>query len=398
MLKYNKSYIFFLLFLFLLCSVQAKIIVGAEQTQAYLPLLKEKNIALVVNQTSLIGKKHLVDSLLALHIKIKNIFAPEHGFRGDHSAGEKVNSTIDAKTGLPIISLYGSHKKPTVEDLKDIDVVIFDIQDVGARFYTYLSTLHYVMEACAEQHKEVIILDRPNPNGHYVDGPVLDMKFQSFVGMHPVPVVHGLTVGEYAQMINGEKWLNNGVQCKIKVIKVQNYSHDSMYQLPVRPSPNLPTMESIYLYPSLCFFEGTNYSVGRGTNKPFECVGKPGNLIGDYHFTPRSIPGIADHPTQENKDCRGFLLSKFGKNYVRGSGKLYLYCLVELYKNDSAKTHFFNDFFDKLAGSDQIRKHIEEGMGEGEIRSYWKKDLEKYKLVRKKYLLYPDFTLIIADE
>ena len=242
MLKYNKSYIFFLLFLFLLCSVQAKIIVGAEQTQAYLPLLKEKNIALVVNQTSLIGKKHLVDSLLALHIKIKNIFAPEHGFRGDHSAGEKVNSTIDAKTGLPIISLYGSHKKPTVEDLKDIDVVIFDIQDVGARFYTYLSTLHYVMEACAEQHKEVIILDRPNPNGHYVDGPVLDMKFQSFVGMHPVPVVHGLTVGEYAQMINGEKWLNNGVQCKIKVIKVQNYSHDSMYQLPVLTSTNLPTM------------------------------------------------------------------------------------------------------------------------------------------------------------
>ncbi len=398
MLKYNKTYIFFLLSFFLLCDVDAKIIVGAEQTQTYLPLIKNKNIALVVNQTSLIAKKHLVDSLLSLQIKIINIFAPEHGFRGDHSAGEKVNSTIDVKTGLPIISLYGSHKKPTVDDLKNIDVVIFDIQDVGARFYTYISTLHYVMEACAEQNIELIILDRPNPNGHYVDGPVLDLKFQSFVGMHPVPVVHGMTVGEYAQMINGEKWLNNGIQCNLKIIKVQNYTHDSMYKLPVRPSPNLPTMEAIYLYPSLCFFEGTNYSVGRGTNKPFECVGKPGNAIGDYHFTPKSIPGIADHPPQEGKDCKGFLLSKFANNYLKGSGKIYLFCLIDMYKNDTAKTKFFNDFFDKLAGSDQLRKHITEGMSEGEIRSYWKKDLEKFKIIRKKYLLYRDFTLIIIPE
>jgi len=398
MLKYNKSYIFFLLSIFLFCDADAKIIVGAEQTQAYLPLIKEKNIAMVVNQTSLIGKKHLVDSLLSLHIKIKNIFAPEHGFRGDHSAGEKVNSTIDAQTGLPIISLYGSHKKPTADDLKNVDVVIFDIQDVGARFYTYISTLHYVMEACAEQNIVLIILDRPNPNGHYVDGPVLDMKFKSFVGMHPVPVVHGMTVGEYAQMINGEKWLSNGAQCKLKIINIQNYTHDSMYQLPVRPSPNLPTMEAIYLYPSLCFFEGTNYSVGRGTNKPFECVGKPENKVGDYHFTPKSIPGIADHPPQEGKDCKGFLLSKFAKNYVRDSGKLYLFCLIDLYKNDSAKTTFFTNFFDKLAGSDELRKHIEAGMSEGEIRNYWKKDLEKFKLIRKKYLLYPDFTLIIIDK
>jgi uncharacterized protein YbbC (DUF1343 family) len=398
MLKYNKTYIFFLLSFFLLCDVDAKIIVGAEQTQTYLPLIKNKNIALVVNQTSLIGKRHLVDSLLSLQIKIINIFAPEHGFRGDHSAGEKVNSTIDTKTGLPIISLYGSHKKPTVDDLKNIDVVIFDIQDVGARFYTYISTLHYVMEACAEQNIELIILDRPNPNGHYVDGPVLDLKFQSFVGMHPVPVVHGMTVSEYAQMINGEKWLNNGIQCNLKIVKVQNYTHDSMYKLPVRPSPNLPTMEAIYLYPSLCFFEGTNYSVGRGTNKPFECVGKPGNSIGDYHFTPKSIPGIADHPPQEGKDCKGFLLSKFANNYLKGSGKIYLFCLIDMYKNDTAKTKFFNDFFDKLAGSDQLRKHITEGMSEGEIRSYWKKDLEKFKIVRKKYLLYRDFTLIIIPE
>jgi len=398
MLKYNKSYIFFLLSIFLLCEADAKIIVGAEQTDIYLPIIKGKNIAMVVNQTSIIGKKHIVDSLLTLHINIKNIFAPEHGFRGDHSAGEKVNSSIDSKTGLPIISLYGSHKKPTVDDLKNIDIVIFDIQDVGARFYTYISTLHYVMEACAEQHIELIILDRPNPNGHYVDGPVLDMKFKSFVGMHPVPVVHGMTVGEYAQMINGEKWLNNGVQCKLEIIKVQNYSHDSMYQLSVRPSPNLPSMEAIYLYPSLCFFEGTNYSVGRGTNKPFECVGKPGCSIGDYRFTPHSIPGIADHPPQEGKECRGFLLSKFAKNYVRDSGKLYLFCLIDLYKNDSTKGAFFNDFFDKLAGSDQLRKHIEAGMSAGEIKSYWEKDIAAFKLIRKKYLLYPDFTLFFVEE
>ena len=398
MLKYNKTHIFFLLFSFLLFSANAKIIVGAEQTQAYLSLIKGRNIALVVNQTSLIGKKHLVDSLLSLQIKIKNIFAPEHGFRGDHSAGAKVNNTIDAKTGLPIISLYGEHKKPTLQDLENVDIVLFDIQDVGARFYTYISTLHYVMEACAEQNIEVVILDRPNPNGQYVDGPVLDMKFKSFVGMHPVPVVHGMTVGEYAQMINGEKWLNNGVQCKLRIIKVLNYTHDSMYKLPVRPSPNLPTMESIYLYPSLCFFEGTPYSVGRGTNKPFECVGKQGATLGDYYFKPVSIPGIADHPPQEGKDCRGFLLSKFAVNYVRGSGKLYLYCLLDLYKNDVNKDKFFNDFFDKLAGTDQLRKQIIAEKSEGEIRSSWKKELDTFKLTRKKYLLYADFTLIITGD
>ncbi len=398
MVKYNKPNIFFLLSFFLLCQTYAQIKVGAEQTQNYLPLIKAKNIAMVVNQTSLIGKRHLVDSLLSLHINIKTIFAPEHGFRGDHSAGEKVKSTIDAQSGLPIISLYGAHKKPTVDDLKNIDIVVFDIQDVGVRFYTYFSTLHYVMEACAEQNKELLILDRPNPNGHYVDGPVLDMKFQSFIGMHPVPVVHGMTVGEYAQMINGEKWLTNGMQCKIKIIKVQQYNHDSMYKLPVRPSPNLPTMEAIYLYPSLCFFEGTSYSLGRGTNKPFECVGKPGVAIGDYRFTPHSIPGVAEHPPLENKECKGFLLTNFATNFIKDSGKIYLFFLMDLYKNDSNKVEFFNDFFEKLAGTDQLRKQITEGMSEGEIRSYWKKDLANYKLIRKKYLLYPDFTHIIYKD
>ncbi|MFI5221966.1 MAG: exo-beta-N-acetylmuramidase NamZ domain-containing protein, partial [Bacteroidia bacterium] len=301
MFKY-KYLIFFIAIILLFLKANAGIITGAQQTQAYLPLIKGKNISLVVNQTSMIGEKHLVDSLLSLNIRIKKIFAPEHGFRGDHGAGEKIKSTIDTKTGLPIISLYGEHKKPTLADLNETDIVIFDIQDVGARFYTYISTLHYVMEACAELNKELIILDRPNPNGHYVDGPVLDMKFKSFVGMHPVPVVHGMTIGEYAKMINGEKWLLNGVQCKLKIIELKNYTHDSMYRLPVRPSPNLPTMGSIYLYPSLCFFEGTNYSVGRGTDKPFECLGKPGMTQGNYRFIPRSVAGVADHPPFEGKE------------------------------------------------------------------------------------------------
>jgi uncharacterized protein YbbC (DUF1343 family) len=396
MFKYNKTCIFFVLLTLFLQQSYAQIIVGAQQTQAYLPLIKAKNIALVVNQTSLIGQKHIVDSLLTLKIKVKTIFAPEHGFRGDHSAGEKVNSTIDAQTGLPIISLYGAHKKPTIADLKDVDIVVFDIQDVGARFYTYISTLHYVMEACAEQGKQLIILDRPNPNGHYVDGPVLNMKFKSFVGMHPVPVVHGMTVGEYAQMINGEKWLNKGIQCNLKVIKVLHYTHDSMYKLPVRPSPNLPSMQSIYLYPSLCFFEGTSYSLGRGTDKPFECVGKPNNTLGDYTFTPRSIPGVADHPPLEGKECKGFLLTQFADNYIKGSGKIYLFWLIDLYKNDQNKDKFFTDFFDTLAGTDQLRKQIMEGKSDGEIRSYWKKDLDQFKLTRKKYLLYRDFSLIIS--
>jgi uncharacterized protein YbbC (DUF1343 family) len=397
MLKYSKLIIFFSFFIFFYIKSSAQLRTGAEQIPAYLPLLKGKNIALVVNQTSVIGQKHLVDSLRSLKITIKAIFAPEHGFRGDHSAGEKVNSSVDEKTKLPLISLYGSHKKPTVADLRGIDIVIFDIQDVGARFYTYISTLHYVMEACAEQGKQLIILDRPNPNGHYVDGPVLKPAFKSFVGMHPVPIVHGMTVGEYAKMINGEKWLSKGAQCKLKVIRVLNYSHDSMYQLPVKPSPNLPTMQSIYLYPSLCLFEGTSYSLGRGTDKPFECIGKPGINIGDYTFTPRSIPGVAEHPPHEGALCKGFLLTTFADNYIKGSGKLYLSWLIDLYKNDPDKEHFFTDFFDTLAGTDQLRKEIIEDKSDGEIRSHWTKDLDHFKQIRKKYLLYRDFSLIISN-
>jgi uncharacterized protein YbbC (DUF1343 family) len=397
MLKYTKLIIFFSISILFYSTSQAQLRTGAEQLPAYLPLLKGKKIALVVNQTSIIGKKHLVDSLLSLKVSIKTIFAPEHGFRGDHSAGATVNSSIDEKTKLPIISLYGKHKKPTITDLEDVQLVIFDIQDVGARFYTYISTLHYIMEACAEQGKQLIILDRPNPNGHYVDGPVLQPQFKSFVGMHPIPIVHGMTVGEYAHMINGEKWLNKGVQCKLKVIKDAHYSHDTMYQLPVKPSPNLPTMQSIYLYPSVCLFEGTSYSLGRGTDKPFECIGKPGNAIGDYSFTPRSIPGVAEHPPHEGKECKGFLLTSFADNYIKGSGKLYLSWLTEFHKDDPDSAHFFIDFFDTLAGTDQLRKDIAEGKSEGEIRSHWKKDLDHFKQIRKKYLLYPDFTLIISN-
>ncbi len=397
MVKYNKVVIFFVMFGLLFVNTEAKIITGAEQTAAYLSLIKNKKVSLVVNQTSTIGKKHLVDSLLSLKINIHSIFAPEHGFRGDHSAGEHIQNTIDTKTGLHVISLYGAHKKPTVDDLKETDIVIFDIQDVGARFYTYISTLHYVMEACAEQNKELIIFDRPNPNGHYVDGPVLDMKFQSFVGMHPVPVVHGMTIGEYAQMINGEKWLKDGIQCNLKIITMKSYTHDSLYKLPVRPSPNLPNMESVYLYPSLCFFEGTSYSLGRGTDKPFQCVGKPGLTTGDYRFTPKSIPGIADHPPHEGKQCRGFLLDKFAMNYIQGSGKLYLFWLIDLYKNDPDKEKFFTEFFDKLAGNDQLRKDIIAGLSAGEIRGHWIKDLNHFKTIRTKYLLYPDFTFIIEE-
>ena len=361
---------------------------GAEKMGEYLPFLKDKKVALVVNQTALVGKRHLVDTLLSLGIQVKVIFAPEHGFRGDHSAGEKVLSTKDEKTGLPIISLYASNKKPKPENLKGIDVVIFDIQDVGARFYTYISTLHYVMEACAELKKELLILDRPNPNGFYVDGPVLDTAFRSFVGMHPVPIVHGCTIAEYANMINGELWLKNKVKCRVKNVLVRNYTHDYSYKLPVRPSPNLPNMSSIYLYPSLCLFEGTNFSLGRGTDKPFECIGKPGLTVGDYTFTPITIPGVADKPIHENKLCRGFLLSDFGNNVAPVAGELNLSWLIQLYKEDTSKGTFFIPFFDKLAGTSVLRKQIIAGKSEAEIRKSWQPALIRYKKMRAKYLLY----------
>lgn len=395
MFEYKKIGILTLCFLgFSWYTLTAQTITGAEQTGTYLPLLANKRVGLVVNQTSVIGHTHLVDTLLSLGVNIVTIFAPEHGFRGDHSAGAKVKSSIDPATGLHVVSLYGKNHKPSEEALRKIDVVLFDIQDVGVRFYTYLSTLHYVMEACGENGKEVLVLDRPNPNGFYVDGPVLNMKFKSFIGMHPVPVVHGLTVGEYAQMINNEGWLKDSVQCRLTVIPMLGYNHLQTYELPVKPSPNLPTPESVALYPSLCFFEGTTYSLGRGTDKPFECVGKPGNTHGNYYFTPRSIKGVAENPPHVNQECRGYLLTDFARHILPQQPRLHLDILIDMYRKDTLQYTFFTGFFNLLAGNDVLKQQIKSGLSEEDIRKSWEPELEQYLEIRKRYLLYPDAPLI----
>ncbi len=370
---------------------------GAECTEEYLPYLKGKKIGMVVNQTSVIGNKLSVDSLLSLQINILKIFGPEHGFRGNASAGAKVDNAVDEKTGIKIISLYGKHHKPTLEDLTGINLLIFDIQDVGARFYTYISTLHYVMEACAENNIELLILDRPNPNGFYVDGPILEEKYKSFIGMHPVPIVHGMTIGEYAQMINGEGWLGDRKTCKMKIIKVANYTHSTPYTLPVKPSPNLNTPEAISLYPSLCLFEGTVISQGRGTYFPFQVLGNP-SLAGKYKFsfTPVSIPGMSETPLYQNQTCYGLDLRKYNTKTFEKTGKINLNWLIELYKAYPEKEKFFDytqnkqiNNFDKLAGNALLKQQIIEGKGEDEIRLSWEPALSQFKLKRKKYLLYP---------
>jgi len=373
----------------LFCNNEVK--VGAENTELYLHLLAGKNVGVVGNQSSRIGDVHLVDSLLSLKIQVKKVFSPEHGFRGKADAGEKVKSGIDAKTGLPIVSLYGSNKKPKVEQLKGLDVLVFDIQDVGARFYTYISTLHYVMEACADNNIELIILDRPNPNGHYVDGPVLDLEFKSFIGMHPIPVVHGMSIGEYAQMIYGEKWVNVK-DLNLKVIKCEGWNHSKFYKLPIKPSPNLPNMTSIYLYPSLCFFEGTVVSVGRGTKNPFQIVGHP-NFKGDsYEFTPEPIPG-AKNPKLNGEKCKGIYLPVIGVNVLQQQRELQLSWLIDFYKDLNMKEKFFlkNNFITLLSGSNQLKNQIILGKTETEIRASWAEELNEFILIRKKYLLYTDF-------
>ncbi|MFI5219742.1 MAG: exo-beta-N-acetylmuramidase NamZ domain-containing protein [Bacteroidia bacterium] len=370
---------------------EREVIVGAEQTTKYFPLLKNKTIAVVANQTSLIKTTHLVDSLIAAKIKIKCVFAPEHGFRGEAGAGEKIANTVDVKTGILVYSLYGTNHKPENGDLSGVDFVLFDIQDVGARFYTYISTLHLVMESCAENHIQLIILDRPNPNGHYVDGPVLDKKFASFVGMSPVPIVHGLTVGEYAQMVNGESWLSNNVKCQLKIIKCINYDHRTFYSLPIKPSPNLPNMPAVYLYPTLCLFEGTMISVGRGTQFPFQVLGYPGFKEGEFAFTPVSIAGVVKDPPYKDTECRGIDLREFGNEYIKNYRGLYLYWLKGFYDTYPDKSKFFISFFDKLAGTDKLRQQITDGWSEEKIRQSWQEDLKKYKMLRKKYLLYEDF-------
>jgi len=363
-----------------------RIVTGANRTDAYVPYLQGKNVGMVVNQTSVIG--HLVpsvDSLLKLGVKVKKIFGPEHGFRGAASDGAKISDEVDAKTGIPVISLYGKHYKPMPDDLKGLDIVIFDIQDVGARFYTYISTLHYVMEACAENNIELMILDRPNPNGGYVDGPVLDTALHSFVGMDPVPIVHGMTIAEYAQMINGQGWLKGGIKCKLKIIKMENYIRTLQFGLPVKPSPNLQTHQAVVLYPSLCLFEGTNISVGRGTPYPFMVFGSP-LLKGEYafEFTPQSIAGVSDSPPQKGQICYGVDL----RNYHVDAEKINLTWLMEAYKAYPDKEHFFTPYFSKLAGTTELQKQIEDGETEENIRLSWEPALSQYKLMRLKYLLY----------
>jgi len=359
---------------------------GAERMNGVLALLQGKKVAVMVNQTARVGDKLLVDTLLSLRVDIKKIFSPEHGFRGGADAGEKVNDSIDAQTGLPVISVYGKKKKPSAEDLADVDIVVFDIQDVGARFYTFISSLHYLMEACAENNKKLIVLDRPNPNGYFIDGPILKKEFQSFVGVDPVPVVYGLTIGEYAQMINGEKWLPDGEQCTLMIIPCQNYDHTDRFSLPVKPSPNLPNADAIALYPYLCFFEGTNISVGRGTDHPFQVIGSPKTKFeGAYEFTPESRPGAKEPPMLKQK-CYGYALKP-------GKEEPLFHYVLQMYKLDSDKDAFFlkNNFFDKLAGTDEIRKMIIAGKTEDEIKASYAKELEAFKAKRKRYLLYKDF-------
>ncbi len=367
------------------------IIVGANQTEKYLPFLKEKNVGVVANQTSVIFKKlknesvnytHLVDSLLSLNINIKKVFAPEHGFRGKADAGEHIKNGKDAKTGIDIISIYGKNKKPYPKQLVDIDIMIFDIQDVGARFYTYISSLHYVMEACAEQNIPLLILDRPNPNGHYIDGPILEAQHKSFVGMHPIPVVHGMTIAEYAQMINSQKWLKNGVQCELEIVKCKNYTKNVTYNLPIKPSPNLPNAKAINLYPSLCFFEGTTVSIGRGTKMQFQIYGAPFLPKTDFNFTPKPNEG-AKYPKHKNKVCYGEDLRN-----TPNLKQLHLKWLLKTYQNTEDKTTFFNSFFTTLAGTKKLQQQIENGVSEKEIKQSWQEGLKDYEKMRKDYLLY----------
>lgn len=391
------------------CVSAQQVITGAERMQVYLPMLKGRSVAVFANQTSLVKNTHLVDTLLSSGIKVVKIFGPEHGFRGDADAGEHVGDAKDKKTGIPVISLYGNHKKPTPEDVKDVDVLIFDIQDVGVRFYTYISSLQYYLEAALENHKPLLILDRPNPNGFYVDGPVLDMNFKSFIGMQPVPVVYGMTMGEYALMLAGENMLSkeaNAINAynvttnptadtpfHVQVIKCKNYDHHTKYILPVMPSPNLKEMQSIYLYPSTCFFEGTVLSEGRGTDKPFQYFGHPSLPESLFSFTPQPNAGAKSSKCFYQK-CYGWNLSGTNEEVLKKvDGKIQLRYLLDAYKLFSGKDSFFlkNNFINKLAGNDQLMQQVKDGQTEAEIKKSWEPGITAFKAKRKKYLLYTDF-------
>lgn len=365
-----------------------EIISGASQPEKYLPLLENKNVGLVINHTSMAGNIHLVDFLLSKRVRVEKIFAPEHGFRGDASAGEEIKDGFDLKTGIAVVSLYGQTKKPTAGHLRNIDILIFDIQDVGCRFYTYISTLHLVIEACAENNVPLIVLDRPNPNGDYVAGPVLQPGFESFVGMDPIPVVHGCTVGELAIMINAEKWHKAQKSCSLQVIPVQNYTHSAKYELPLAPSPNLPNYLSVRLYPSLCFFEATSVSVGRGTEFPFQVLGGLKKSLGDFSFVPVDIPGVAVDPVNEGKICYGVDL-----RLLKEIPKFTLTYFLNFYSKYEVKEEFLTreSWFNMLSGTDKLLFEIKSGKSQDEIMESFMPDLEKYKAIRKKYLLYPDF-------
>lgn len=399
------------LFIFFLGAAiaQDKIIAGAERVDVYVPLLKGKSVVVFANQTSMVGNTHLVDTLVKRGIKVVKIFGPEHGFRGTADAGEKVGNYIDKQTGIPVISLYGTKRRPSADDLKDVDVMIFDVQDVGVRFYTYISSLQEYMEAAFENNKPLLVLDRPNPNGFYVDGPVLDPKFKSFVGMEPVPIVYGLTIGEYAMMISGEKWLTEKANQKQEyyaharnsrdtpfhflVIKCKNYDHNSKYVLPVKPSPNLPEIQSVYWYPSTCFFEATYLSEGRGTSKPFQYFGHPSLPKTLFSFTPRRMEG-ATSPKLKDTLCYGWNLSGTSENVLRQvDNKIQLKWILQAYKLFPDKSKFFRSAasFSRLAGNDLLEKQIMNGKSEEEIRKSWEPALSKYKAIRKKYLMYKDF-------
>ena len=374
----------------MVCCAQIKpVAVGAEATNEYFPLLKGKRIAVLSNHTGMVGNEHLVDLLKRKDFNVVCIFSPEHGFRGNADAGEHVSSSVDEKTGIPILSLYdGDTGKPSVKSMSLFDVLVFDLQDVGLRFYTYYATMVRMMDACAESQKKMIILDRPNPNGHYVDGPILDMKYKSGVGWLPIPVVHGMTLGELAMMVNGEKWLPEGRICDISVIKCKNYTHQTMYQLPIPPSPNLPTMKAVYMYPSTCYFEATPVSLGRGTDKPFLVYGHPNMLSYSFSFTPRSIPG-AKNPPQLNKICYGVDLSNLSDSDIWKKGVDLTY-LIDAYTNLNMGDHFFRSFFEKLIGVSYVRKMIKEGCSADEIKKKWSDDVEKFKKQRAPYLLYQE--------
>ncbi len=390
----NKKYtliltVFTLIFPFFISSARAAVVTGAEQTNAYLKLLKGKRVALFSNQSGVVGDKLTLDVLLEHQVNVVEIFSPEHGFRGKADAGEKVSSSVDSKTGVHVFSLYGAPKDaPDKDEMAKFDVLVTDIQDVGLRFYTYYITMMRLMDRCAEYGKRMIILDRPNPNGFYVDGPLLDMKHASGVGGLPIPVVHGMTLGELARMINCERWLKSGKTCKLTIIPCKNYTHQTKYDLPVAPSPNLPNMKSVYLYPSLCYFEATPVSLGRGTDKPFQLFGHPAMKGYSFSFTPESRPG-AKNPPQKDQTCYGKDLSQLADSDIWAQ-KIDLSYLIEAYNAVNIGDKFFTSFFEKLIGVDYVRTMIEQGKSAAEISQMWQGDVEKFKKQRRKYLLYKE--------